>query len=68
MESRIPINKIQCCAAFKFTLLLLNTFKRGLPGGSVVKNPPAMQELRELQLQSLGGEHPLEEVMAAQCS
>ena len=40
----------------------------GFPGGSVVKNPPAMQELRELQLQSLGGEHPLEEVMAAQCS
>ena len=29
----------------------------GFPGGSVVKNPPAMQEMR---VQSLGLEHPLE--------
>ena len=35
--------------------------KRGFLGGSVVKNPPAKQET---QVQSLGGEDPLEEDMA----
>ena len=30
------------------------------PRGPVVKNPPAMQETEELQVQSLGGEDPLE--------
>ena len=33
-------------------------------GGSVVKNPPAMQEMQEMQLRSLGLEDPLEEGMA----
>ena len=32
-----------------------------LPGGSAVKNPPAMQEM---WVQSLGEEYPLEEDMA----
>ena len=35
------------------------------PGGSVVKNPPAMQET---QAQPLGWEDPLEEGMAAHAS
>ena len=35
--------------------------KRGFLGGSVVKNPPAKQET---QVQSLGGEDPLEKEMA----
>ena len=35
------------------------------PGGSVVKNLPAMQET---QVQSLGREDPLEEVMATHSS
>ena len=35
------------------------------PGGSAVKNPPAIQET---QLQSLGQEDPLEEGMAAHSS
>ena len=30
----------------------------------VVKNPPAVQETQEMQVQSLGQEHPLEEEMA----
>ena len=30
----------------------------------VVKNPPAMQEKQEMQVQSLGWEDPLEEFMA----
>ena len=35
----------------------------GLPGGSVVKSLPAMQELQETQVRSLGREEPLEEEM-----
>ena len=38
---------------------------RGFPGGSVVKNPPAMQEM---QVRSLGGEDSLEEGMATHSS
>ena len=33
----------------------------GFPSGSVVKDPPAMQEKQETQVQSLSGEDPLEE-------
>ena len=38
---------------------------RSFPGGSVVKNPPAVQET---QVQSLGQEDHLEEAMAAHSS
>ena len=38
---------------------------RGLPCGSVVKNPPARQET---QVRSLGQENPLEEEMATHSS
>ena len=41
---------------------------QGFPGGSVVKNPPAMQELQEMQVPSLGWEDPLEESMATHSS
>jgi len=34
---------------------------RGFPGGSVIKNPPAMQKT---QVRSLGRKDPLEEEMA----
>ena len=34
--------------------------KKGFPGGSVVKNPPTVQEPQEMQVQSLGWEDPLE--------
>ena len=37
----------------------------GFPGGSVVKNPPAVQEIR---VGSLGQEEPLEEEMATHSS
>ena len=37
----------------------------GFPGGSVVKNPPAMQEMR---VQSLGLEHSLEKGKAIHSS
>ena len=37
-------------------------------GGSVVKNPPAVQEMQETQIQSLGREDPLESEMATHSS
>ena len=42
--------------------------RKGFPGGSVVKCPPAMQKLQETEVQSLGGEDPLEEGMASHSS
>ena len=36
----------------------------GFPGDSVVKNPPAVQEPQEMQVQLLGQEDPVEEGMA----
>ena len=42
-------------------------FKTGFPGGSVVKDPPAVQETQEMWVRSLGWEAPLEEGMAT-CS
>ena len=40
----------------------------GLPSGSEVKNLPAVQEMQETWVQSLGWEDPLEEEMAAHSS
>ena len=40
----------------------------GFPGGSVVNNPPAMQETQETQVRSQGQEDPLEEGMAIHSS
>ena len=40
----------------------------GFPGGSAVKNPPAMQEPQEMWVQSLGWEDPLEECVATHSS
>ena len=40
----------------------------GFPGGSVVKNPPAMQESQETKVWSLGQEDPLEEGTATHFS
>ena len=40
----------------------------GFPGGTVGKNPPAMQEMQQTQVQSLGGEDPLEEDVATHSS
>ena len=36
------------------------------PGGSAVKNQPAMKKLKETRVQSLSWEDPLEEGMATQ--
>ena len=40
----------------------------GFPGGSVVKNPPAMQETQEMQVWSWSREDPLEEGTATHSS
>ena len=40
----------------------------GFPGGSAVKNLPAMQETQEMWVRSLGREDPLEEGMATHSS
>ena len=40
----------------------------GFPSGSVVKNPPKIQEMREMKLQSLSWEDPLEKEMATHSS
>ena len=40
----------------------------GFPGGTVVKNPPAMQEMQKTGVQSLGQEDPLEAGMATHSS
>ena len=41
---------------------------KGFPQGSVVKNPPAMQQMQETQVRSLGQEDPLEEEMVIHSS
>ena len=41
---------------------------KGFPGGSAVENLPTMQELQEVQVQSLGQEDPLEEDLATHSS
>ena len=43
-------------------------FYEGFPGGSAVKNLPAMQEMQEIRLPFLGQEDPLEEKMATYSS
>ena len=46
----------------------INYFKWDFPGGSVVKNLPAMQNSQELWVQFLGSEDPLEKGMATHTS
>ena len=42
--------------------------RMGFPGGLAVKKPPAMQEMQETWVRSLGREDPLEEGTAAHSS
>ena len=44
------------------------SLSQGFPGRSVLKDPPAKQEMQEMWVQSLGGEDPLEEEMATPSS
>ena len=49
-------------------LLLLVWYFYGFPGGSAVKNLPAKQETRQMPVQFLGQEDPLEKGMATHSS
>ena len=40
----------------------------GTPGGSAIKNPPAMKEMKEIWVQTLGWDDPLEEGTATHSS
>ena len=64
----VIFNTINCiclkCAIY-WVLTYVHTYKGIIPGGSVVKNPLAMQET---QVQSLGQEDPLEKEMATHCN
>ena len=57
----IIVHLLKCA----FLLWVGKHFKKGFPGGSVVKNPLAMQEM---WVPSLGQEDPREEEMATHCS
>ena len=46
----------------------VSTQQKGFPSGSVVKNPPAMQELQEAWVWFLAQKDSLEEGMATHCS
>ena len=41
---------------------------RGIPGDSMVKSPPAMEEMQEMWVRFLGLKYPLEEEMTTQPS
>ena len=49
-EARVQVRGTGLCAA--------GVIWRGFPSGSVGKNPPAVQELQETWVRSLGGEDP----------
>ena len=59
--------QVLCLVFICFFSLILSymSFMGHFPGGSVVKNPPAIQET---QVQSLGWEDPLEKEMATHSS
>ena len=48
---RLPTGKLENLFFFFFNLRIVDL---GFPSGSGVKNPPAMQESQEMQVQSLG--------------
>ena len=52
----------------KIILIGARYLRSNFPGGTVVKNLPAMQETQGAQIQSLGGEDPLKEDMATHSS
>ena len=64
--------KSQMSTQLMDTLLIIFVFScllfSGFPGGSAVKNPPAMQEPQEMWILSLGQEDPLEEALASHSS
>ena len=73
LQSCVPFAHTPCCDSFRITFSLSSSIcclaqARGFSGGSVVKNPPSVQEVQGTGVQSLGWEDPLEEEMALQYS
>ena len=60
------VSSMSGCAFVDFTVV--NRVQWGFPGGSAVKNPPAVQRSKEKQVRSLGREDPLEEGMKTHTS
>ena len=64
--------KSQMSTQLMDTLLIIFVFScllfSGFPGGSAVKNPPAIQEPQEMRILSLGQEDTLEEALASHSS
>ena len=56
------------CLQILGTIRKLSHTYEGFLGGSVIKNPPAVQELQEMQVRSLGQHDPLEEGTATHSS
>ena len=52
----------------KIYIIHKHTHAKGFPSGSEVKNPPAVKEMQEMLVRSLGWEDPLEEGMATHSS
>ena len=50
------------------SILCIFKISRDFPGGSAVKNPPAMQEMQDTWVPSLGWEDPLEKGIATHSS
>ena len=69
ISNHLLINSIDTCWTFSISDVLLDYSKCvGFPNGSAVKNPPAMQEMKETWARPLGQEDPLEEGMATHSS
>ena len=69
ISNHLLINSIDTCWTFSISDVLLDYSKSvGFPNGSAVKNPPAMQEMKETWARPLGQEDPLEEGMATHSS
>jgi len=62
----IPNLKLKLLMDYQFIYYVV--YYKGFPRGSVVKNLPAMQEMRETWVWSIGWEDPLEKEMATHSS
>ena len=69
IHNNLLINSIDTCWTFSTSDVLLDSSKSvGFPDGSAVKNPPAMQEMKETWVRPLSQEDPLEEGMVTHSS
>ena len=66
MDCSLPGSSVH--GIFQARVLEWGAIAFSVPDGSVVKNPPAMQEMQQTQVQSLGWEDPLEEGMVTHSS